>query len=82
MQGYVWAKTTEGALFVVMVTDQGGFVPGREDAIDLSQITLLEPIAWPSQFTAPNPDLAPRSRGARAAVAARECDILPFVARG
>lgn len=82
MQGYIWAKTAAGALLVVLVTDQGGFVPGKEDAIDMSEITLVEPVTWPKLSTAPNLNLVPQSFGVPAAAAERECVILPFAANG
>lgn len=82
MSGYFWAQTRENELFVVLVVDGKGFVPGVEAVIDLGQLTLLEPVKWPRQ-PAPGNRLSdlPKS-GARAAAAERECVILPFVANG
>ncbi len=82
MSGYMWAETAEKALFVVLVIDGKGFVPGREDAINLDEIVLLEPVAWPMHCAPQNPNLAPRNCGVRAAAAAPACAIIPFAANG
>jgi hypothetical protein len=82
MQGYVWAKTPENALFVVLIQDGKGFVPGVENGIDLDQFEVLEPVKWPSLPETPGQNSAPRSFGARAAAAMHVCDIIPFAARG
>jgi hypothetical protein len=82
MSGYVWARTPEGALFVVLVTEGKGFVPGVEGAIDLHEIAILEPVQWPAQTTPPSQNLAPPKPGALAAAAALGCRILPFAANG
>lgn len=82
MQGYVWAKTPDDELLVVLIAHGKGYVPGVDSAIDLAGLTILEPVKWPSQ-TAPQ---SPRSDllkcGAPAADATRECVILPFAANG
>jgi hypothetical protein len=54
MQGYVWAKTPAGELFIVLVVDGQGYVPAIENAIDLSQIDILEPVQWPTAAQTPN----------------------------
>jgi hypothetical protein len=48
MNGYVWAKTPTGELLIVLVVDGQGYVPAVENAIDLGQIELLEPVKWPT----------------------------------
>jgi hypothetical protein len=47
MQGYAWARTPAGELFIVLIVDGKGYVPGVEKAADLSQIDILEPVKWP-----------------------------------
>jgi hypothetical protein len=79
MSGYAWAETPEGHLFVVLVVDGKGYVPGMENAIDLSDIAILEPVEWPTA-TLQNRSLPHTRRGERAAVATHECAILPFAA--
>jgi hypothetical protein len=54
MQGYAWAKTPAGELLIVLVVDGMGYVPAREDAIDMGQIELLEPVQWPAAITRQN----------------------------
>jgi hypothetical protein len=54
MQGYAWARTPAGELFVVLIVDGKGYVPGVENATDLSQIDILEPVKWPSAITRPS----------------------------
>lgn len=78
MSGYYWAKTADGALFVVLVVDGKGYVPGIENAIELAEFDLLEPVRWPLQNR--NSRLSSCGRGA--AGATHECRILPFVANG
>lgn len=82
MSGYVWAKTGQNELLVVLLQSGKGFVPGVENAIDLGEITILEPVRWPSQLETPSPTSAQPNCGARAADATRECVILPFAANG
>ena len=82
MSGYIWAKTAEGELFVVLVVDGKGYVPGVENAIDLDQIEALEPVKWPSAITQRNPSSDQPRPGALAAAATQECAILPFAANG
>jgi hypothetical protein len=48
MNGYVWARTPAGELFVVLAVDGKGYVPGVENAIDLSRTDVLEPVKWPA----------------------------------
>lgn len=48
MQGYFWAETPENELFVVMVVDGKGYIPGVGGAIDLSTVALLDPVPWPA----------------------------------
>lgn len=82
MQGYVWAKTPEGELFVVLLSSGKGYVPGVEGAISLDQFAVLEPVQWPVQI-APLSRLSDlSSRGALAPAATRASNILPFVANG
>lgn len=52
MQGYVWAQTPAGELFVVLVQGGKGYVPGVEHAIEMSDFTFLEPVKWPLHVTA------------------------------
>jgi hypothetical protein len=54
MQGYAWAKTPAGELFIVLVVDGQGYVPAVENAIDLSQIEFLGPVQWPTAVTRQN----------------------------
>lgn len=82
MQGYYWAETPEKALFVVLMADGKGYVPGIESAIDLSEVFFLEPVQWPSQAEPPSRISVPPKPGALVAGATRECVILPFVANG
>lgn len=82
MQGYLWAKTAENELFVVLMVDGKGYVPGREDAIDLEQIFVLEPVAWPAPDETPSQNSALPSCGALAPAATRASNILAFVANG
>jgi hypothetical protein len=51
MQGYAWARTAAGELFIVLVVAGKGYVPGVENATDLSQIDILEPVKWPAAIT-------------------------------
>jgi hypothetical protein len=80
--GYVWAKTPNGELFVVLVVDGKGYVPGVEGAIELHQIAILEPVQWPTLIAPPNRLSGLPKSGALAADATRECVILPFAANG
>ena len=80
MQGYIWAKTPEGALFVVLMVDGKGYVPGMENAINMAEVFLLEPVQWPTETVQPNPNSAPPKCGALAAGATAGCVILPFAA--
>lgn len=52
--GYFWARTPKGELFVVLVVSGQGYVAAVECAIDLVQIDILEPVAWPTASAAPN----------------------------
>jgi hypothetical protein len=54
MQGYAWARTPSGELFIVLIVDGKGHVPGVENAADLSQIDILEPVNWPAAITRPS----------------------------
>lgn len=78
MSGYMWAKTADGALFVVLVVDGKGYVPGVENAIALAEFDFMGPVQWPLQSQ--NSRLS--SYGRDAAGATHECRILPFVANG
>lgn len=80
MSGYIWAKTAEGELFVVLVVDGKGYVPGVENAIDLAEIVALEPVKWPSAITQQSPSSVPPKCGVLVPAVTRECAILPFVA--
>lgn len=80
MQGYVWAKTPEGELLVVLVQGQKGFVPGLEGAIELDEFFILAPVEWPKPDILQSRPLLPTRRGAPAPVAARGSNILPFAA--
>lgn len=82
MSGYIWAKTPEGELFVVLMVGGKGYVPGIENAIDMAEAFLLEPVQWPAETTAPNQNSAPPKCGALAVAAMPECVILPFAANG
>lgn len=82
MSGYTWAKTAAGELLVVLMSGEKGYVPGVENAIDLAEIELLEPVEWPTAITPRSRNLLPLKFGALAPDAMRECAILPFVARG
>ena len=55
MSGYIWAKTPEGALFVVLMVNGRGFVPGVENAIDMAEIFILEPVQWPTEVRSERP---------------------------
>lgn len=82
MQGYFWAETPENELFVVMVVDGKGYIPGVGGAIDLSTVALLDPVPWPAQpATRPRNSAMPCS-GLPAAVAMHECAILRFDVNG
>lgn len=82
MQGYVWAKTPDDELLVVLIAHGKGYVPGVDGAIDLHRLDILEPVKWPSQTAPQNRPSALPNSGAPAAAAMRECAILPFAARG
>lgn len=82
MQGYVWAKTPDDELLVVLIAHGKGYVPGVDGAIDLARIAILEPVTWPSQTEPPNRLSVLPNSGAPAAAATRECVILPFAANG
>lgn len=82
MSGYTWAKTSKNELLVVLVVDGKGYVPGREDAIDMEQISLLEPVQWPSPIAPPSRLSDLPKPGALVAGATHECVILPFAANG
>lgn len=49
--GYYWAATPDGELFVLLNIDGRGFVPAVEDDINMAAVTILEPVTWPSQVT-------------------------------
>jgi hypothetical protein len=51
---YAWAKPPAGELFIVLVVDGQGYVPGVEKAIDLFQIDFLESVKWPTAITRQN----------------------------
>lgn len=80
MSGYMWAKTPKGDLFVVLVVDGKGYVPGVGNAIELDTIDLLEPVRWPTAITQQSPSLPPTRRGALAHGAVAGSNILPFAA--
>lgn len=82
MQGYSWARTADNELFVVLVVGGKGYVPGVKGAIELAEISLLEPVQWPTATTLLNRNSHPPKFGARAAGATAECVILPFAANG
>lgn len=82
MQGYVWAKTSDDELFVVLIKDGKGYVPGVGNAIDLGEFDFLEPVAWPTATTQQSRNSLSERLGAPAAGATRECVILPFAANG
>lgn len=82
MSGYYWARTPENELFIVLLVDGKGYVPGVENAIELDQVFILEPVQWPTEPAAQSQNLPPPKPGARAADATRECVILPFAANG
>lgn len=82
MQGYVWAKTPDDELLVVLIAHGKGYVPGVDGAIDLDSLAILEPVTWPSQTAPPNRHSVPPNSGALAAAATQECVILPFAANG
>jgi hypothetical protein len=48
MQGYAWARTPAGELFIVLIEDGKGYIPGVEAAMDFSGIDILEPVKWPA----------------------------------
>lgn len=80
MQGYAWAQTPDNELLVVLVMGGKGYVPGREGAIDLEQITILEPVQWPHPI-APASQISDLSKsGALVPDAMPECVILHFAA--
>lgn len=69
MSGYVWARTEAGELFIVLVVDGEGYVPGRENAIEPEQFALfelLEPVKWPTAITPRNRNSVQPSSGALA----------------
>lgn len=78
--GYYWAATPDGELFVLLNIDGRGFVPAVEDDINMAAVTILEPVTWPSQVTAANQASSHSKRGAPAAGAVPECVVLPFAA--
>lgn len=80
MQGYYWAKTPENELLVVLLTQGKGFVPGVENAIDLAELFILEPVQWPEPVKPRNLVSDLPKPGARAHGATHECVILPFAA--
>jgi hypothetical protein len=80
MSGYVWARTAAGELLIVLLVDGMGYVPAREDAIDLFQIEFLGPVQWPTAITQPSRSSAALSLGALVAVAMRGVDTPPYVA--
>lgn len=79
MQGYFWAETPDRALFVVLMVDGKGYVPGVEGAIDLGTANLLEPLPWPAQPAPPRLNSGTENYGAPAVAAMRGADIIPFV---
>lgn len=82
MSGYVWAKTPEGALFVVLMAGGKGYVPGVEGAINPSDFFFLEPVAWPAALTPQSQNLPPPKLGGPVLAAIAGSNILPFAARG
>lgn len=82
MQGYMWAKTPEGELFVVLMAGGKGYVPGVEGAINLSDFFFLEPVAWPAALTPQSQNSPLRKLGVHAADVIAGSNILPFVANG
>ena len=78
MSGYVWARTPQKELFVVLVVDGKGYVPGVENAIDIGQFDIVEPVQWPTAITPRNQNSVQPSPGALAPDATHECVILPF----
>lgn len=80
MSGYVWAKTPQEELFVVLVVGGMGFVPGVEGAIEMGQFDIVEPVLWPTAIILRNRNSAPPSPGALVPDATPECAILPFAA--
>lgn len=82
MQGYVWAKTPENQLFVVLIVDGRGYVPGVENAIELDEFFILEPVTWPSQTGPPSQISVPPKPGALAPVAMRGSATRLYVVNG
>lgn len=80
MQGYVWAKTPENELLIVLVTDGKGYVPGVESAIDLDEFFFLGPVEWPTEVTRQSRNSGQPKCGAHVPAATRGCVILPFAA--
>lgn len=80
MQGYHWAETADGELFVVLMVDGKGYVPGVEGAIDLGTANLLEPLPWPARPAPPRLNSGMPPCGVPVPAATHECCILPFVA--
>lgn len=82
MSGYVWAKTPEGELFVVLMVAGKGYVPGVEGAIGMDEFFVLEPVAWPTAPTPQSQNLPPTPRGALVPAATRGSCIRLCVANG
>lgn len=78
MSGYAWAKTTAGELFVVLIVDGKGYVPGVENAIDLEQIEALEPVKWPTAITQRSPNSPPMKPGVLVPDVMLGSNIVPF----
>lgn len=49
MSGYMWAQTPGGELFVVLMVDGKGYVPGVENAIEPDEFFFLGPVQWPTE---------------------------------
>lgn len=82
MQGYYWARTPENELFVVLMVGGKGYVPGIEDAIDLTELFVLEPVRWPEPAK-PESQISDLPKpGALVRGATHACAILPFAANG
>lgn len=81
MSGYLWAKTPENELFVVLVIDGKGYVPGLENAINLDEFFFLGPVQWP-ELTPQSQNSAPPKCGALVPDATPASNILAFVANG
>lgn len=82
MQGYIWAKTPEGALFVVLMVDGKGYVPGVENAINMADVFTMGPVQWPTETIQLSQSSAPPKYGALAADAIAVSPIRLCVVNG